>query len=1181
MEFRNIGVVNIDGMTCQSCVSTVTKVVEVLSGIYSVEVSLDKNQAIVEYDSNFLSLSEIAKAIEDCGFDASPTIVNSSQSSVSLPLISKHSPENLDSSRRSIGARLAALMTPSREGITRQSIGSRINEFRTRSSEEVSINGIPLDEIINERTVHLKVHGMTCASCVASIEKHLLASPGIISCKVALLAERCEVTFSPNMITNDDKIVELVEEVGFDAALLPDDKFGMVEMRIMGMTCASCSGKIEREVGKMVGVLEVAVNLLGQQGRFEFEKSQVGIRDIAEKIESLGFTVSLSEVGVDSQLKSLERTQEVDEWRNAFWKSSIYAVPVFIISMILNPIFPSLKTITLFPGLSLVTVVMFFLATPVQFTVGRKFYIYAWKSLKHGYFTMDVLVSLGTSISYFSSIFFVLHAILIAPHNTPTVFFETSSTLVMFVALGRYLENLAKGRTSTALSELMSLTPPNTILLHETKTSQKNNCVLPMQSEKSIPIEFIQVGDLLKVVPGDRIPTDGIVEFGSSSVDESLVTGESAHVIKHKGDSVIGGTVNGMGVLHVRAQRVGKDTALSQIIKLVNTAQTSKAPIQNIADSVASVFVPAVIVLGIVTFFSWIVILSCLYPYIPPMFPKDTTPLLICLHLSISVIVVACPCAMGLATPTAVMVGTGVGAKMGILIKGGGPLEIGSRVTKLIFDKTGTLTFGKLGVISSYQNIAGTKEIHSLTVLADTIRRDSFEDISEPFLNDSNDKIDVMELTNQETREFDQWFWEVVGAAEANSEHPLGRAISNHAKTVLGMDNGSAFAAKITEFEATPGLGIKCSVISILHQLPPQLKNSSQLGIPILIGNELWMAQHGIELSHLDTVVRRTRHEKMGNTVVFVAACGKSLGLIALADLVKPDSMIAVNALQKLGISVCMVTGDQETTARVIASQCGITEVYAGVSPAGKKTLVEKFQCEAVEDINDDDSEAQPIFTSVSRSQPDLEEGFDDLEEEMGQFGEDVESQSFFSLISSGNVLRSRWSRYILWPFSLYFSKYKQVRSIQQKPPTKKNLIHNFLGSLANINPFKTRKPATQKNVVAMVGDGVNDSAAMAQADLGIAVFGGTDVAIEAANIVLMKPNLLDVVVSLDLSRKIICLFPASNLLMIPLAMGFGIPWGFSLHPMLAGMAMSLSSVSVVVSSLLLKRYKKPEFDTE
>lgn len=470
------------------------------------------------------------------------------------------------------------------------------------------------------------------------------------------------------------------------------------------MTCASCVNSIETQLRKQPGVIKVAVNLMTEMAHVEFDRDQIGIRDIIDCIEDAGFNALLSthETNThDAQLESLSKIKEIREWRRAFWISFSFALPVFLIAMVLPAtawghwLFEEAQT--RIPGLYFGDVVQLVLTVPVQFGTGKRFYVASYKSLRHGAPTMDVLVMLSSTAAFAFSCFSIFHAIFVSPtHRKPAVFFDTSATLITFIMFGRLLENLAKGHTSTALSKLMSLTPSSaTIYIKDPKTGA-------ISSEKKIPTELIQVNDLLKIVPGDRIPADGVIISGSSSVDESMVTGESRPVSKTEGDLVIGGTVNGFGNLTMCATRVGSDTALSQIVKLVEDAQVSKAPIQGFADLVAGYFVPCVIFLGISTFVVWMVITNVVaMDHLPIIFRQaDDGHMFVCLKLCISVIVVACPCALGLATPTAVMVGTGVGAQNGILIKGGGALEMGQKITKVVFDKTGTLTIGKLDIAS-------------------------------------------------------------------------------------------------------------------------------------------------------------------------------------------------------------------------------------------------------------------------------------------------------------------------------------------------------------------------------------------------------------------------------------------------------------------------------------------------
>ncbi|TPX64334.1 hypothetical protein SpCBS45565_g05970 [Spizellomyces sp. 'palustris'] len=974
--------ISVKGMVCQSCVKTITAKLSPMVGVKTVKVDLETENASVEIDTAQTNVLALIDAIEECGFDASLAST--------FPIKTRPKPLTLTTV-------LKSTLRPSSP------------DPRTSLSLSVSSPLYTATTAGPIRTVQIEVQGMTCASCVATIEKHLRSNPGVVSCKVALLAERAEVQFKELLMT-EEQVANLIDDIGFRAKVLPSAAYGTIDLKIFGMTCGSCSGKIERELNKMDGVQAAAVNLLGQSGRFQFDSSVIGVRDIVEKIESLGFTAFLSDMGSNAQVESLERTREIQEWRSAFWRSLKFAIPVTLLSMILPMTFVA-RVIDweIVPGLSLGNLTMLILTIPVQFGIGQRFYRATFKALSHGSYTMDVLITLGTSVAFAFSVASIMYSICLGGHPKPQVFFETCTTLITFITLGRFLENLAKGKTSSALSKLISLAPTKALLL---STDPSTGQI----SEKEIPTEYVQAGDLLKVIPGERVPADGVVEYGSTSIDEALVTGEPLPVGKKVGDGVIGGTVNGSGVIHMRAVRVGADATLAQIVKLVNEAQTSKAPIQNIADTVAGYFVPAVIVLGLATFFVWIIILNAT-KWIPPSFPEGSSVVFVCLSMCISVIVVACPCALGLATPTAVMVGTGVGAQLGILIKGGGPLETAHRVTKFVFDKTGTLTMGKLEVVT-YQLFA-----------------------------------DDLKWNNEAV------FFGIVGAAEANSEHPLGKAIAKHGKEVLDV---RTFPHVVETFEAVMGSGVQCTVT------PPGGKP-----VHVLIGNQSFLSSNKCSPTPQGILDSQRTHESHGHTVIFVAFNQMPVGLIALADTLKPAAPPTIAALKKMGVQVCMVTGDQYLTALSIARQCGIptSSIHAGVTPSGKKSLVTQFQADG--------------------------------------------------------------------------------------------------------------------HVVAMVGDGVNDSASLAQADMGIAVYGGTDVAVEAASVVLMRDELGDVVTAIDLSRVIFRRIRMNflwatiyNILMIPLAMGIFSPWGITLPAMIAGMAMSLSSVSVVVSSLLLKFYKPPKIFT-
>ncbi|KAG9286882.1 hypothetical protein G9A89_012432 [Geosiphon pyriformis] len=984
----------VKGMTCMSCVNSITNALKLIKGIQSVDISLKDEQATVEFDSGKLTKEKIIEVIEDCGFVV-PIVTSKKSNDLSQIVPDTNIFANI------------ALKTPPSKQSTFPLISVNSHSF---SSESI-------------RVAQLKVQGMTCASCVNSIERSLGASSGIISVKVSLLAERATIEYNSEIV-DEKRIEEMINSIGFDASLIIQKRQDTAELRIFGLSSGACLSTLEQELCKSRGVLKVSIILEIEKALIQFDKEILGLRDIVNLIKELGYHAVLWDNTRNAQLESLNRTREIGEWRNSFFRSLAFAFPVFIICMILPEFEWGSKLVgkKLLPGIYSGDLTSLILTIPVQFGVGKRFYKSSYKALKHGTATMDVLVALGTSSAFFFSCFGMFYALFDPMHIKPSTFFDTSTMLITFVTLGRYLENVAKGKTSAALSKLMSLTPSTTTIIH------KDPKIGEIISEEKIFTELVQVGDIAKILPGDKIPADGTVISGASTINESLITGEVEPVDKQPGDPVIGGTVNCLGTFEMQVTRAGNDTALAQIVKLVEEAQTSKAPIQEFADTVAGYFVPVVITLAIITFFIWIVLSHLLNP-VPEIFHHESSYFVVCLKLCISVVVVACPCALGLSTPTAMMVGTGVGAQNGILIKGGGPLEAGNKVTKVVFDKTGTLTKGQLHVVQH-------------EILSDNLSLSA------------------------------EKFFAIVGAAESSSEHPLGRAISQFGKTRLGIEH---YDAEITDFHAIPGSGIECNV---LHNASYSLPNGSIKSIPksstatsynVLIGNASFLTDHHQIVIPKSAIVMMEAQEQQAHTAVLVAINNSFTGLIFLSDTIKPEAKLTVAALHNMGISVAMVTGDQELTARAIAAKCGITEIHAGISPKGKTKIIKSLQ-------------------------------------------------------RSGNI-------------------------------------------------------------VAMVGDGINDSPALAAANVGIALCSGTDIAMEAADIILMGHDLTDVVAALDLSRSIFrrikmnfmwaCVY---NILGIPLAMGFFVPWGYHLNPMVAGAAMAFSSVSVVCSSLMLRFWQKPQW---
>lgn len=979
-------------MTCINCTTAVEKGLRNTTGVLSAKCDLRANNVVIVFDASLTTKEVLVETIEDTGFD---TVLDTED----RPSTASSNDKVL------VQATTLALSDPS----------------DTSSFKDTS------DASRMTKTI-VSIQGMTCGACTAAIESQVNPSKvdGLATFSIALVSERAVATHDSSLVTAAD-LIELIEDCGFDARIVSSEAatiksdrvlengLGTVVLKIFGMSCASCVNKIEQGLLKSDGIHSAEVNLSLEEARISYQSNVLGVRDLVEMIKMMGFDALLNDDTDNvAQLESLARTRESQAWRKAFRKSLMLTIPVFFLNKIL-PLSGFGKSFfeydLVLPGLRLGDVLSLMLTVPIQFGIGLRFYKVAYNSLKHGSATMDVLVCLGTTAAFAFSALSMAVAILSASHPPASTFFDTSGMLITFVTFGRFLENMAKGSTSSALSKLMQLAPPSATIYANPSEPGKAS------EEKIIPTELIQINDIVLLKPGSKIPADGIVVAGESYVDESMVTGEVKPMRKLKGSLVVAGTVNGRGRLDFRVQRAGRDTQLAQIVKLVQEAQTSKAPIQRFSDVVAGYFVPTIIVLGLLTFLVWM-ILSHVMVDPPSIFLHGGAggKTMTCLKLCISVIVVACPCALGLATPTAVMVGTGLAASHGILIKGGAVLETATKITRVVFDKTGTITFGHMSV-HEYQ-------------------------ISEAWLSEHSQRL----------------WWSLVGSAEQHSEHPIGKAVADKAKLQLQIREQETIASISSNFESVTGHGIKCII-----ELP---QNSRQF--TLLIGNAAFLRQHEIVVEGYEEAI--ARNETQGRTCVFVAIDELYTGHLSFSDVTKPDAAKAIAALKRLGMEVAMVTGDQHSSALRVAQEVGIPShsVWAAVSPLGKKEIVERMQ-------------------------------------------------------NAGDV-------------------------------------------------------------VAMVGDGINDSPALATANLGIAMSSGTDVAMEAADVVLMRNGtVLDIPTTFLLSRAIFnriklnllwaCLY---NLVAIPFAMGFFLPLGLHLHPMIAGGAMALSSVSVVCSSLLLKNWQKP-----
>jgi Cu+-exporting ATPase len=808
-----------------------------------------------------------------------------------------------------------------------------------------------------DKSLTLPVTGMTCANCVATVERNVRKLDGVQEANVNFASEKISLVFDDARLNAGD-IVARIRKAGYD---VPEQT---VDLAITGMDCANCALHVQRALSKVDGVLNVNVNFASEHAILTLMPG-VSRQALVAAVEKAGYGVVQAEDA--EELEDAEQAARQAEIRHNVTRvvvGALFTLPLFVLSMGRD-----FGLLGMWAHETWVNILFWALATPVQFWVGRDFYVSGYKSLRAGSSNMDVLVSLGSSTAYFYSIAVTLG--LIGGH----VYFETSAAIITLITTGGLLETVAKGRTSAAIKALMGL---------RARTAR----VIRDGTEVDIAVEQVAVGDTVIVRPGEKIPVDGTVLEGHSAVDESMITGESLPVEKGPGTQVIGATLNKQGMIKFQATKVGRETALAQIIRLVEQAQGSKAPIQRLADQVSAIFVPAVVSVALITFTIWMI---------------GTGDFTASLVRMIAVLVIACPCAMGLATPTAIMVGMGKGAEAGVLFKNSESLERAHKLTAVVLDKTGTLTRGEPSVTDVVLDHAVHMDEAALLTLA--------------------------------------------ASAERGSEHPLGEAIVHAAKErALPLSEPLNFAA-------LAGQGIRAEVN----------------GRSVLLGNlELMTAQH-IHLNGLEAEAQRLQSE--AKTAMWLAVDGQATGVIAVADTIKDGSVEGVRQLHDLGLTVVMMTGDNQTTADAIAREVGIDRVFAEVKPSDKADYVQRLQSEGY--------------------------------------------------------------------------------------------------------------------VVGMVGDGINDAPALAQADVGIAIGTGTDVAMESADLTLISGDLRGVARAIGLSKKTVRTIKqnlfwafAYNVTLIPVAAGVLAPFSWApdvvrhLHPILAALAMALSDVFVIGNSLRLRRTK-------
>ncbi|MBE9030450.1 heavy metal translocating P-type ATPase [filamentous cyanobacterium LEGE 11480] len=746
-----------------------------------------------------------------------------------------------------------------------------------------------------------------------------------------------------------------------------------LQLKLRGMNCASCANAIEEAIQNVSGVDVGHVNFSIEQAHIQYDPDQTSPAQIAQAVADIGYEAIPQDAVIDD-----DRQQQLQHQQSRALRRKVTIGIIGSVLLVLGMLgHMGLATPALLKPLENSWVQMI-IAAPVEFWVGWQFHQSAWKAFQHRMADMNTLISVGTLIAFLYSIWATVTPDFFRAQGLPAdVYYEASAMIITLTLLGRLLENRAKSETSAAIRQLMGL---------QAKTAR----VIRDGSEFDIPIEAVVVGDIVLVRPGEKIPVDGEVVSGKSSIDEAMLTGESLPVAKQAGDLVIGASLNKTGSFKFRATKIGQDTVLAQIVQLVQQAQGSKAPIQKLADQITSWFVPAVIAIAISTFITWYNI---------------TGNLTFAILTMVSVLIIACPCALGLATPTSVTVGIGKGAANGILIKSADSLELAQRVRTIVLDKTGTVTQGK-------------PEVTDVLLDGSVLR--------------------TMPLPEH------QALLRLIGTLERQSEHPLAQAIVSYLTDSLNMTD----FPEANHFEAIVGSGVTATVINQTVQ----------------VGTVRWLQELGIDTSAV--IQQKASWESQGKTVVCLAIDDQVRGVIAIADTVKPSSAKAIQTLQRMGLEVVMLTGDNQRTAEAIAQSVGIERVVAEVRPDQKANAVKQLQAK----------------------------------------GERV----------------------------------------------------------------------------AMVGDGINDAPALAQADVGIAIGTGTDVAIATADIVLISGDLNGIPASIHLSRATMrnirqnLLFAFGyNVAGIPIAAGILFPlFQWLLSPIIAGAAMALSSVSVVTNALRLRQIR-------
>ncbi len=876
---------------------------------------------------------------------------------------------------------------------------------------------------------------MSCANCSQTVGEAVTSLDGVVDADVNYATDEGTVEYDPDEVSLAD-IFAAVEDAGYDP------ETATMTIGITDMSCANCAETNEEALRKLPGVVDVDVNYATDEASVTYNPEGTDVEAFYDAIESAGYTPVRDDGGEagesDADRREAARDEEIRRQRNLVLFGTALSVPLLV--MLVLELFAPGTVPEEIPGTGLdFGWVAFALATPVQYYLGREFYVNSYKALvKNRTANMDVLIALGSSTAYLYSVVALLGLL-----ESAGLYFDTAALILVFITLGNYLEARSKGQAGDALRELLEMEADTATVIEDGE-------------EREVPLDEVEVGDRMKVRPGEKIPTDGVVVDGESAVDESMVTGESVPVEKREGDEVVGSTINENGLLVVEATKVGSETAIQQIVQMVKDAQARQPEIQNLADRISAYFVPAVILNALFWGTVWYLFPAALGGFVeslplwspvaggPEVTGGSVSTLEFAVVVFASSVLIACPCALGLATPAATMVGTSIGARNGVLFKGGDVLERVKDVDTVVFDKTGTLTEGEMRLTDvvavgpeaaadggeASSDAAGGRALSGdgdvATDGAGVVARDEDEDEREG--ESADDEAFVLRM---------------AAGAESGSEHPLAQAIVAGARE-RGLDVPDADA-----FENVPGHGVRATVE----------------GREVLVGNRKLLRDEGVDPDPAADELKRLESE--GKTAMLVAVDGRLAGVVADADTVKPSAADAVATLRDRGVDVRMITGDNERTARAVAEQVGIDpeKVRAGVLPDDKADAVEDVQAEG-------------------------------------------------------------------------------------------------------------RKAM-------MVGDGVNDAPALAAAYVGTAIGSGTDVAIEAADVTLMRDDPKDVVKAIRVSEGTLQkikqnLFWALgyNTAMIPLA-SLGL-----LQPVLAAGAMAFSSVSVLTNSIAFRRYT-PDHDYE